>query len=177
LNYLEVVDITLDHLDLVEEFCKKCNDLDWVNNATPEAMHFEDTIQEGGGWCGIIKDNNLISIAGYHAIPEVSDHAWRVFYRSATLPEGNNKTLHRGTSPRGKSYINRFIKLLPDKDLVVTSNIENNNYANITRYHRALLIESKMKNSIIEHVKDMEYKLCMQSVWRINIERFKQLYT
>ena len=49
MNYLEVVDITLDHLDLVEEFCKKCNDLDWVNNATPEAMHFEDTIQEPDG--------------------------------------------------------------------------------------------------------------------------------
>lgn len=62
LNYLEVVDITLDHLDLVEEFCKKCNDLDWVNNATPEAMHFEDTIQEGGGWCRWICSLDIVKI-------------------------------------------------------------------------------------------------------------------
>lgn len=165
--------LTLTDIPMLEKFCDECNKLGWTNNSSLKAMKFEKTIAEGGGFFGIINNDKLVSVAGYQYLPEVSENAWRIFFRSATLPKsGTNKGLHRGTGTRGKLYIHSFIKELPDKELYVTTNISNSEYKNITRYDRSLRIEAKINDSYIEPLKEVILYNTPQTLWKLNVKKF-----
>lgn len=165
--------LSLDDKTTVEEFCKECEALGWVNNSSLKAMKFERTINEGGGFFGITVNDKLVSVAGYHHLPQISENAWRIFFRSATLPKsGTNKGLHRGTGARGKIYINSFINELPNKSLYVTTNVSNAEYGKITRYDRLLKLESKINDSYIEYIQEVILYDTPQSLWKLNVEKF-----
>jgi hypothetical protein len=165
--------LSLEDKSVVEGFCKECEALGWVNNSSLKAMKFERTINEGGGFFGITVNDKLVSVAGYQYLPQISENAWRIFFRSATLPKsGTNKGLHRGTGARGKLYINSFITELPTKDLYVTTNVENPVYGEITRYDRSLKIESKINDSYIEYIKEVILYDTPQTLWKLNVEKF-----
>lgn len=170
--------LTLDDTDMLNDFCAECDRLGWVNNSTLKAMKFEKTINDGGGFFGIVNNDRLVSVAGFQFLPEVSDNAWRIFFRSATLPNsGTNKGLHRGTGTRGKLYINSFINELPNKDLYVTTNVSNPEYGNITRYDKSLRLESKINDSYIEPICDIILYNTPQTLWKLNIEKFLESTT
>lgn len=170
---MKLIKINDDNLGLLKEFCSKCKELGWINNSSLEAMRFKSTIESGGGFFGILNNDALVSIAGYHPFPEMHDAAWRIFYRSATLPNSNtNKSLHRGTGPRGRIFLNAFISELPNTDLYVTTNIVNDNFKSIVRYNRSLELESKMKDSYVSFVKEMIVYETKQSVWKIDVQKY-----
>lgn len=174
---MPLIKLTPDHTAMVHNFCDKCKALGWANNSTIRAMKFYENFDRGGGWFGFEEDRELHSVAGYHPLPEVKSDAWRIFYRSATLPlfRRRDRGLHRGNGPRGREYMQAFLNQLPQGDLYITTNCEPNEHVNITRYHRAMQIQAQMRNSYIVHEGDRMLYNTMQSLWRIDRDRYREM--
>jgi len=167
--------LTINHLPLLATFCAECNKLGWKNNRSISEMKFDEVYSNGGAYLGIIEHNTLISVAGYTTFPEIHAGAYKIFYRSATLPgKVVNTGLHRGTGPRGRMYIDSFIKLCPSEELYVTTNIENTSYRNILRYNRSLELESKLPDAYIHKVCEMTLFNTLQAVWKLDIPAYKK---
>lgn len=161
------------HIKDLKRFCKKCKKIGWYNNSSLTKLKYDETVRNGGGFFAIYENESITSIAGYQKFSYMQENGWRIFYRSATLPESNtNKTLHNGTGPRGRAYIDKFIATLPNQNLYVTTNIENNESKNITRYNRSLYLESKRANSYIEFVTEAILYNTKQNIWKLNIEKY-----
>ena len=84
---MKVVPITDELLPKLEVFCKEAEKLGYTNNATlcDWGMRYEWCKAQGEYFC-VIADDKIISVAGCHRLPEVSDKAWRVMFRGAQLP-------------------------------------------------------------------------------------------
>jgi hypothetical protein len=170
---MNLIKLTIEDIPLVEEFCNKCKELGWINNSSLKAIKFESTLENGGGFFGILTNDQLVSIAGYHKLPEVNQDAWRIFFRSATLPMSKtNKSLHREPGPRGRVFIDAFLEHIPSKELYVTTNVSNNEFERITRYDRSLKIASKMKESYVTFVEEIVLYNTTQSLWKLDVDTY-----
>ena len=161
----------------VEKFCDECKKYGWVNNQSLDSMKFYETL-DSGGWLGIKnKNDDIISIAGYHHFNQIGDNCYRIFYRTAALPtQKSHYGMAHGAGTRGRAYIKKYIDLLPKQRLFTTTNHYNSNYPEIKRYHDHLVKVSKRKNSYINYVADIELFGIVQSVWEINIQVFLLSY-
>lgn len=172
---MSITVLTPEHFTLLTKFCDECAALGWHNNSSIKAMKFREVYLKGGAYLGIIENDKLISVAGYAPFPQLHDNAWKIFYRSATLPgKVINTGLHRGTGPRGRMYIDNFIKLCPSEHLYVTTNIENNSYDNILRYNKSLELESKLPDAYIHKVCEITLFNTLQAVWKLDIDAYKR---
>ncbi len=170
---MELIKLNESHIEKLEKFCFKCSCLGWENNSSLKKIKFDMVYKNDGAYFAGIDNNEIISIAGYYRFFEFDKNGWRIFYRSASLPNtGPNKGLHRGTGPRGRLYIENFIKSCDNKNLYLTTNIENDTYNNITRYHKSLQLESSMKNSYVSRVTDIKLYDHMQTIWKIDVDKF-----
>lgn len=173
---LDVVPIDETLYDKLQIFCNECNKLGYKNNASFEAMKLEWCKNWGEFFC-IVIDNKIVSVSGCHPLPEVDNTAWRIFFRSCVLPKSLPfKGLHKGTNIKTRLYINKFIEYCPTNELYITTNVQNNEYKHILRYHRSLELESKQKNAHIKQVGQMKLYETDQTIWKLNIERFKEKY-
>jgi len=160
------------HIPMIKQFCKKCKALGWKNNQSIEAMRYNRVNRTGGAFLGLF-DEELVGVAGYLPLPEIDSNAWRIFYRSATLPgKGPNKGLHRGTGPRGRMFIDKFIENLPNAELYVTTNLANDEYEHILRYHKSMEIESRMKDAYISKLCETSIDNAVQAVWKLDVQKY-----
>ena len=171
---MKVVPITDELLPKLEVFCKEAEKLGYTNNATlcDWGMRYEWCKAQGEYFC-VIADDKIISVAGCHRLPEVSDKAWRVMFRGAQLP-GYNKEF--GLSKYHMSAIT-WREILPfqiefcDTDeLYITTNIEHDASGKMNRTHR--LFRYLAKVGMVEHYKDIELWYTEQSVWKLNIDEY-----
>ena len=170
---MNIVKLDDSYKDKLNIFCNKCENLGWVNNSSIDNMRWNKVYRTGGAFLAGVVDDTIISVAGYCPLLEIDGNAWRVFYRSATLPkQGPNKGLHRGTGPRGRMYIDQFIEILPNSELYITTNIENKSYKHILRYHRHLELESQMKDSYISKLCETVIDNTNQAVWKLDVEKY-----
>lgn len=65
-------------------FCQECSRQGIINNSSIEAMKIGRWNNDA--WWATWIDGKIISVSGAHALPEISDHCWRVMVRTATLP-------------------------------------------------------------------------------------------
>ncbi len=174
---MPLIRLTPAHTAAVHNFCGECRDLGWANNSTIRHMKFFENLERGGGWFGFMESGRLLSVAGHHPLPEVHTDAHRIFYRSATLPEfrRRDKGLHRGNGPRGREYIEAFFRALPLGELYITTNCEPNAHVDITRYHRAMQIQARMRDSYIVYEGDRILYDTQQSLWRIDRDRYGEM--
>jgi hypothetical protein len=170
---MELIKLNDSHLKQLEQFCFQCDQLGWENNSSLKKIKYDMVYKNNGAYLALLEDEKIVSIAGYYRFFEYDNNGWRIFYRSASLPKtGPNKGLHRGTSPRGRMYIENFIKLCDNKNLYLTTNIENKTYSNITRYHRSLEIESRMKDSYVFKVDEIILYDHLQTIWKVDVDKF-----
>ena len=72
------------HDDIVLEFCKKCEKINYVNNDSLKSMKwFWDEVM----WSGTFINDTLVSLSGIHPFPEMNENAFRVMYRGVTLAQ------------------------------------------------------------------------------------------
>ena len=58
------------HDDIVLEFCKKCEKINYVNNDSLKSMKwFWDEVM----WSGTFINDTLVSLSGIHPFPEMND--------------------------------------------------------------------------------------------------------
>ena len=167
--------VKIEDTSALQKYCDKCEKLGWINNSSLERLKIDMVIKNKGVYFGIYENSEIVSIAGIYKFHELYPDGWRIFFRSATLPnKASNNGLHRGTGLRGRLYINEFLKYTNNGDLYLTTNVENENWKNITRYHKALIKESSLKDSYIHyHDKVILYK-CEQVIWKLNNEQYYQ---
>ena len=89
------------HDDIVFDFCKKCEKLNYVNNNSFDSMkwYWDDVM-----WSGTFIDNVLVSLSGIHAFPEINKNAFRVMFRGVTLPGVSSKFLNFEQLPLNKEW-------------------------------------------------------------------------
>ncbi len=89
------------HDDIVFDFCKKCEKLNYVNNNSFKSMKwYWKEVQ----WVGTFSNDVLISISGIHPFPEVNQNAFRIMFRGATLPGKSSTFLNFEQVPLKKEW-------------------------------------------------------------------------
>ena len=165
----------INKIDAIHQFCTECNKLGWVNNSSLDALELDKVYDNQGAYFGIWDQDKVVSIAGIYKFYELYPDSWRIFYRTATLPgKAKNKGLHRGTGLRGRLYINEFLKYTNNGNLYLTTNVENGNWKNITRYHRALEKESSQKDSYVHYHDKVNLYEHEQVIWKLDNEQYYQ---
>jgi hypothetical protein len=171
---LDVVPIDETLYDKLQIFCNECNKLGYKNNASFEAMKLEWCKNWGEFFC-IIVDNKIVSVSGCHPLPEVDNTAWRIFFRSCVLPKSLPfKGLHKQINPKTRLYCRKFIDYLPTKNLYITTNVENNEYSDIFRYHKPVLIESEQNNPLVENAGQIRLYNTDQIIWKFNVDLYNK---
>ena len=72
--------------DILEDFCNKCAALGYTNNSSIDKLKFDFVKENNGIYHYAFLNNVLVSLAGCHHLPQVSDTAYRIAYRGVQLP-------------------------------------------------------------------------------------------
>ena len=170
---MEVVKI--EDISALQIYCDKCRDFGWINNSSLERLNIDMMTENQGAYFGIYENNEIVSIAGIYKFHELYPDDWRMFYRSATLPnKARNKGLHRGTGLRGRLYINAFLEYTHNGSLYFTTNIKvsNGNQNAITRADQHMKRESSLKDSYVDYVDTLMLYETKQAIWKLNNEKY-----
>jgi hypothetical protein len=183
---MQVLFLTSEHIDLVQEFCNRAAQAGYKNNSTIELMKFngEYDLREVPKFWGLLKDEKLISVSGCHRWRgkgplEGVPFMMRCLFRSATLPEYQN--IIPGLS---KNHMNSvpFSVLLPYQInngirngvrhfYITTSNTDHDASGKMKRTHKALqLLE---KNKIVKYAGDEIFYSTSQTKWEINLDAYR----
>lgn len=179
---MKVLFLTSDHINLVQEFCKRADQAGYKNNSSIELMKFngEYDLKEIPKFWGVLKDDTLISVSGCHRWLGKDEYEglpfmMRCLFRSATLP--NYQNIIPGIS---KNHMNSipFSILLPLQIndgirsgvrhfYITTSNTDHDASGKMTRTHRALqLLE---KNKVVKYAGDEIFYSTSQTKWEIDL--------
>lgn len=170
---MKIFKIDESHYEFLEEYCNRCKELGWVNNSSLEHLNIDMVNRNGGAYFGIAENDEIVSLAGCYKFVEYNKDAWRIFYRSATLPnKAKNKGLHRGTGERGRMYIDAFLNWTSSGELYFTTNVSNDNWNRITRYHKHMVKESSMKDSYVDYIETTTLWDTTQAIWKLNNEKY-----
>jgi hypothetical protein len=171
---LTVYDLNTIDSTLLDIFFKKCQQLNYVNNISLDTIHAKWALTYDGNFWFLVKENEIIGMAGCHRFPEIDAMSFRIQYRGCEIP---GKDLWSGLS---KSYFNSstFRELVPyqlkwieekgyDKNNVyVSANLDNRNHKIITIMEKTGLY-TKYKEGIISTVP--------QTVWKFNVPLYEEL--
>lgn len=154
---------------LVEQFCK---DQDFSNNTSLDKMKWEWCL-EVGAWTVAIDNEKIVSIAGVHPLPEVSEHAYRCLFRGAQLPGytlGTGRDIFK-TGIQLSYLLDLQIGWAMEKDinadLYISTNI-NDDGGKSQRMNNTIM-PLLAKRGIWELDRQMELYNVPQNLWRINV--------
>ena len=142
------------HDDIVLEFCKKCEKINYVNNDSLKSMKwFWDEVM----WSGTFINDTLVSLSGIHSFPEMNENAFRVMYRGVTLPGVSSKFLNFEQLSLNKEWA----YLQNEKaEFYVTFNVSSKIGG---KSYRLKKVMKRLKK--IKYVKKMKYFNVMQEVF------------
>lgn len=154
---------------LVEQFCK---DQNFSNNTSLDKMKWEWCL-EVGTWTVATEDGKIVSIAGVHPLPEVSEHAYRCLFRGAQLPGytlGTGRDIFK-TGIQLSYLLDLQIRWALEKninaDLYISTNI-NDDGGKSQRMNNTIM-PLLAKRGIWELDRQMELYNVPQNLWRINV--------
>lgn len=154
---------------LVEQFCK---DQNFSNNTSLDKMKWEWCL-EVGTWTVATDDEKIVSIAGIHPLPEVSEHAYRCLFRGAQLPGytlGTGRDIFK-TGIQLSYLLDLQIRWAMEKninaDLYISTNI-NDDGGKSQRMNNTIM-PLLAKRGIWELDRQMELYNVPQNLWRINV--------
>jgi len=173
---------TENDIPKLEQFCKECEHLGYDNNKSLKAMRLDWCLENNGQFYLTWDDNyhKIVSVSGCHPLPEVGN-VYRGLFRGATLPKYQN-----WTGKLTKTHMNSipFFFHLPRQitwasmegydDIVITTNWSNpDGIKSMSKSHSIFkLLE---RQGIVECVVEkMELFYTDQSVWKLNISKYKQ---
>lgn len=165
---------TKDDQSLVEQFCNSQN---FSNNISLDKMKWQWCL-DVGAWTIAIEDDKIISIAGIHPLPEVSEHAYRCLFRGAQLP-GYTLGTGRDIFKTGiqLSYLLDFqigwaIEKNLNADLYISTNI--NDDGGKSQRMNNVIMPLLAKRGIWELDQEMELYNVPQNLWRINVLKYME---
>lgn len=179
---IKTILLTVDHLELVEEFCFLAAKAGFENNSTIDSMKFgaEYDLGEIPKFWGIVKDDKLISVSGCHRWKDQNNNPtmMRCLFRSATLPEFQNIV-----PMLSKTHMNSlpFSVLLPyqlswglqngvEHFYITTSNSDHDASGKMKRTHRVMQLLANQK--IVKYAGDEIFYSTAQTKWEIHVYKF-----
>jgi len=154
---------------LVEQFCK---DQNFSNNTSLDKMKWEWCL-EVGTWTVATENGKIVSIAGVHPLPEVSEHAYRCLFRGAQLPGytlGTGRDIFK-TGIQLSYLLDLQIRWAIEKninaDLYISTNI--NDDGGKSQRMNNIIMPLLAKRGIWELDRQMELYNVPQNLWRINV--------
>lgn len=165
----------------LQNFCKKCEELGYMNN-TFSAMKYEWLRQQGGIWHCVSYGGleagygDILSLAGCHPLPEVNDNAWRVMFRGVQLPGhyGFGLSKYHMNALTWRHILPKQLEFIgEDKEIYITTNMTNDASGKMNKTHR--LFQRLKVLGMVEHHRDMELYFTRQSVWKLNREMYMEV--
>lgn len=157
----------------LQEFCNICKQLGYQNNSSFAAMKLEWCCKVGEFWCAI-KDENIIAVAGFHPLPEISPTAWRILFRGCELPSSDIFTglgKAHWNSIGFREFIPLFIDRCPSTELIITTNIDyDHSNGRSFKTHKAMQLMEKQ--NILFHYGNIMLYNRFQSIWKLNITEY-----
>tara|TARA_B100001057_G_scaffold156527_1_gene156986 strand:+ start:8074 stop:8601 length:528 start_codon:yes stop_codon:yes gene_type:complete len=158
----------------VKKFCKECEALGYLNNSSLQTMKYEWCKEQGEYW-GAWHNEKLISVAGAHPLPEVSENAVRVLFRGCQIqsPHKGLNASHMNSVPF-RDILPHQIEMYKENDLYITTNISHDASGHMHKTHRVMqLLE---KRGIVDlHIESMNLYNTDQSVWKLNKDRYNEI--
>lgn len=186
-NHIRVVDIvnrdsfspevftrslTNKDVPLIEEFCTESDSRGFNNNSNLKTMKYHWCLEQGGKWFGTFKQEKIISLSGIHPFLD----GWRAMFRGAQH-EGRRIGLNRYqmTSYSLHSQLPQEIEYVENISgrgipIYVTTNINHDASGNAGRVHKLFVELSKL--GVFDHCGDHEIFNTLQSVWKLNREKY-----
>ena len=152
----------------IEEFCSKCLDLGYENNASLTAMKFNSAV-----FFAAFDNKKIASLAGIHKLPEINDHAWRCLFRGAHLP---------GYTPKWSMDIFKsgihFSQFLyqqinyvkdPNAEFYITTNLDNPKAGASSRLHKTMMPRLAKHGYLKLIAPSITLFNTNQSLWQVNV--------
>lgn len=162
----------------LEKFCERCQSLGYKNNQDLEAMRLTWCLGTGGRFFMTYANDQIISLSGCHPLREVDKKTYRILFRGASLPEGQN-----WSKIVSKSHMNsipfffhiplqiKWAAELNYERFVITTNWKNQDIVSMDSSHRVLALLSRqgIVNCLIDK---MTLFGTTQTVWELNLEKY-----
>ena len=163
-------------VDKIQAFCDSCKDRGFTNNQSLKAMKFEWCLEQGGSWWGTFREDNIVSLSGIHPFKD----GWRGIFRGAQIEPRPTKGLdrHQKSSQSIWSQLPLQIKFAENisgelTPIYITTNINFDASGYASRVHN--LFKILAKDQIIDYVGDEEIFYTMQTVWKVNREKYYEV--
>jgi len=170
---MKIVPITDELLPKLEIFCKEAGELGYNNNSSLKAMKYEWCKEQGEYFCAI-EDDKIVSVAGCHPFPEVSETAWRVMFRGAQLPGYHSYGLskYHMNAITWRDILPLQIQFCDSDELYVTTNVEHDASGKMNKIHR--LFKNLHKLGMVDYHGRVFLYQTEQSVWKLNISEYNK---
>jgi hypothetical protein len=168
-------------IKLIEAFCKECKELGFLNNQDLGSMKWDWIQSVGKYYIGIdIRLNKIVTMAGYHPLPEVDNHSWRILFRGAQLPgyalgAFSKNQLRTSVHFAHVLYyqINDILTQDSEAKIYMSTNVVDNTDApKSARLNRSTTPILEKQGLITLEVKDINLYATRQNLWRINIDEY-----
>ena len=177
-----VIKLDETHTSMVEEFCYEAKLAGYLNNASLEAMKFNDQydLKEVPAFWAVIKNEKIISVSGCHCWADEFEELsmMRCLFRSATLPyydkvvKGLSK-YHMNSLPFSimlPLQINYGLKKGVKNFYITTSNSDHDASGKMKRTHRALQLLERV--GIVKFDNDEIVYSTPQTKWEIHLDNY-----
>ena len=163
-------ELTAADIPAIENFCAKCAELGYENNASLESMKFSTAV-----FFGAFDDDKIISLAGVHRLPEVNDRAWRCLFRGAQLP-GYTPQWSLDIFKSGihfSQFLYRQIKLVQDIDpqaeFYISTNVKADTGVKSSRMNEVMMPRIAKRGIWDLHLENFELYRVPQNLWKVNV--------
>jgi hypothetical protein len=160
----------LTNIDIpaIQEFCEKCSELGYENNASLTAMKFSSAV-----FFAAFDEDKIISLAGIHKLPEINNRAWRCLFRGAQLP-GYTPQWSMDIFKSGihfSQFLYQQIKYVNDLDaeFYITTNIDNPKAGASSRLHKTMMPRLASQGYLELTMPSINLYNTEQSLWKVNV--------
>jgi hypothetical protein len=172
---------TAEDVSLVEEFCKECKTLSFLNNQDLKSIKWDWIQSIGKYYIGIDTTcNKIFTMAGYHPLHEMDQNSWRILFRGAQLPGYALKVFSKNQLRTSVHFAHilyyQILDILnqnPNAKIYMSTNvIDNKDAPKSARLNRSTTPILEAQGLITLEVKDIELYYTRQNLWRINIDEY-----
>mgnify|MGYP000384881095 CR=1 FL=1 len=159
------------------EFCKECEKLGWENNKDLNSIKLDKMQMPYGKFFVAVDKEKIVSIAGVHKFPEVTDNSYRCLFRGAQLPKYTPKfSMNMFMSGVQFTYllyqqITLIQSIDPNAEFYITTNIDNNKAGASSRLDKTMM--PRLQRQGIWELYDTKVIYGIeQNIWRINVPEY-----
>lgn len=167
--------------DALQKFCDTCKKLGYHNNDSFKSIKLDQMkMPYGQYFIGHDNEKNIIfNLCGVHRMFEINNHAYRVFFRGATLPGYTTGKLGVKSSFQLMEILNMQIDFIlehdPSAEFYFTTNLERSETNGKSQRMDDLMAPRTARTGIFNLVdEDFEYMYTRQRLWRVNVAAYKE---